>query len=230
MQSRLDKLTRDVTNTFNRLARALRAKTRKEFDRKQAVIDIERQLSGTAINDEEAKEVLETEDQMPPEQIYLIEKLFTWPTTRSLEAEWQRRNAAVKAVTLYCSVLEGGPLRGRPKRSSPTDGFDEEQPAAHKCLASDKSRQPEACLRDDLLREAEEHIRTAARPQRCFQCYGNAKLPDNRRTQEWSAYKSTVRHFRKQHLNDPRCNLCGEDFLHEMHLRNHAATMHRLLT
>lgn len=98
----MDKLTRDVTNTFNRLARALRNKTREEFDRKQAVIDIERQLSGTAIDDEEAKEVLRTEDQMPPEQIHLLEKLFTWPTSRSLEAEWHRRNAA--ANVSHCIV------------------------------------------------------------------------------------------------------------------------------
>jgi hypothetical protein len=63
-QLRLDKLMRDVANTFSRLERILKDKTRKEFDRKQAVIDIERQLSGSAVDDEVAKELLRTEDHM----------------------------------------------------------------------------------------------------------------------------------------------------------------------
>ena len=77
MLARLDKLTREKVNTFHRLERILRNKTRMEFDRKQATRDIERQLSGMAVDDEEAKEVLRTEDQMLPEQIFLLEKLFT---------------------------------------------------------------------------------------------------------------------------------------------------------
>lgn len=62
MQSRLEKLTRETSNTFGRLERALRRKVRHEFDRKQAIIDIERQLSGAAVDDEEAKKVLQVED------------------------------------------------------------------------------------------------------------------------------------------------------------------------
>jgi hypothetical protein len=75
--SKLQQLRRKVLSTYNRLYEALRKKTREEFNRKQAVINIERQLSGTALNDEEAKEVLRTKDEMPPERIHLIEKLFS---------------------------------------------------------------------------------------------------------------------------------------------------------
>ncbi|KAJ5415003.1 hypothetical protein N7509_000101 [Penicillium cosmopolitanum] len=74
MQLRRDKLTREKLNTFGRLERALRKKVRMEFDRKQANIDIERQLSGAAIDNEEARNVLRT-DSMLPEQIDLLEKL-----------------------------------------------------------------------------------------------------------------------------------------------------------
>lgn len=88
---------------------------RSKFDRKQAVLDIERQLSGAAINNQEAKEVLQIQDQMPAAQINLIEKLFTWPTLNSLEDEWQRWNVAMEAVAQYCSAWEGGPLHRRPK-------------------------------------------------------------------------------------------------------------------
>lgn len=111
MQLRRDRLAREKLNTFGRLERALRQKVRKEFDRKQANLDIERQLSGAAIDNEEAKNVLRT-DSMLSEQIDLLEKLLTWPTSHSLEAERQRRNAAVAAISQYCHHLEGGPLRG----------------------------------------------------------------------------------------------------------------------
>ncbi|KAF7587244.1 hypothetical protein BBP40_007516 [Aspergillus hancockii] len=229
--SRLRRLQRNVPNTFNRLSTALMKQTREEFDRKQAVIDIERQLSGTAINDEEAKEVLRSEDQMSPERIDLIETLFSWPTSSSLEEEWKRRNAATRAISQYCPIPEGGPLRGRPKRSAPSDGFRGKPQASYKRSANENC-QPTVRLsaREILFQEAEEHIRAAKKPQRCFQCFGNRSLPDNRRTQEWTKYKSTLRHFRKKHLDDRKCNFCEEVLLHEMHLRNHAATIHRLIT
>jgi hypothetical protein len=62
MQSRLEKLTRETSNTFGRLERALRPKVHHEFDRKKAIIDIERQVSEAAVDDEEAKNVLQVED------------------------------------------------------------------------------------------------------------------------------------------------------------------------
>lgn len=61
---------------------------------------------------------------MPSEQILLVETFFTWPTTDSLEDEWTRRNKAVAAGIQYCSFQEGGPLRGRRKRSAPSDSDD----------------------------------------------------------------------------------------------------------
>lgn len=76
MLARLDKVTREKANTSHRLGRILRKKTRIEFDRKQATRDIERQLSSIAVKDEEAKEVLRAEDQILPEQIHLLEKLY----------------------------------------------------------------------------------------------------------------------------------------------------------
>ncbi|CAG8337405.1 unnamed protein product, partial [Penicillium salamii] len=229
MQSRLEKLTRETSNTFGRLERALRRKVRHEFDRKQAIIDIERQLSGAAVDDEEAKKVLQVEDQMLPEQIDLLEKLFTWPTSQSLEAEWQRRNAAVATISRYCGFLEGGPLRGRRKRAAPSDGFDEEQtsvlpePAKKSCSSPELPQQ-------DILVKAKNYIKKAKRPRRCFQCYGDTELPICRRTQKYSEYKSTLRHFREKHLQDRRCHMCDEDLLHEMHLRRHAEEVHRLST
>ncbi|KAK9550408.1 hypothetical protein V6Z79_008273 [Aspergillus fumigatus] len=112
----------DVTNTRRRLQYKRRKEVRQEFSRKQAVIDIERQLSGSAVHDEDDREFSQAEYEMPPAQIRLVEKLLVVPTSWSLEAEWQRRHEAVEAIKEYCDFLEGGPLRGRPKRSVPRDG------------------------------------------------------------------------------------------------------------
>lgn len=112
-RSRLDRLVQDVNKTFNRLLRALKKEVRKAFDRKQAVIDIERQLSGTAVHDEEAKEILRTEVKMPPEQIRLLEKLFTWPTshwgTSGDDGMRPRRQSSTIAPFLKGAPSEDGP-------------------------------------------------------------------------------------------------------------------------
>ena len=74
------------------------------------VIDIERQLTGGAVSDKPACEVLQKEFTMPSEQICLVEIFFTWPTTDSLEDEWEQHNKAVAAGVQYCGFQEGGPL------------------------------------------------------------------------------------------------------------------------
>ncbi|KAJ5751309.1 hypothetical protein N7533_008337 [Penicillium manginii] len=199
------------------------------FDRKQANIDIERQLSGAAIDNEEAKNVLRT-DSMLPEQIDLLEKLLTWPTCHSLEAEWQRRNAAVAAISQYCCHLEGGPLRGRRKRPTPSDEPDEEHTVTGERTTKIASISPEISKEQLLLEKAGNYIRKAKKPRRCFQCYGNNLLSVHHRTHKYSEYKSTLRHFREKHLQDRRCHMCSEDLLHEMHLRRHAEDVHRLAT
>lgn len=115
---KLDKLKRKVTNTRNRLLYALRQRMREEFDEEQAVLDIKQQLAGTAILNKETKKQLQTEEQLLPQQIHLLGKLMTWPTSSSVEVEWQRRNKTTEAVQLYCNILEDGPRRGqRPKRT-----------------------------------------------------------------------------------------------------------------
>ncbi|KAK2737835.1 hypothetical protein FQN57_007393 [Myotisia sp. PD_48] len=105
-----DQLKKDIRNARKRRLYELRRQVREEFDDKQAVIDIEHQLSGKAM-DEEAREGLE--EELPPKLVDLLETLMTWPTSWDVEVEWRRRNASVEAVRTYCSVLEGGPRRGR---------------------------------------------------------------------------------------------------------------------
>ena len=83
-----------------------------EFSQKQVVIDIERQLTGGAVSDQSACKMLQKEFTMSLEQILLVEIFFIWPTTDSLEDEWEQCNKAVAAGIQFCGFWESGPLQG----------------------------------------------------------------------------------------------------------------------
>ncbi|KAE8413590.1 hypothetical protein BDV36DRAFT_286879 [Aspergillus pseudocaelatus] len=218
---KLDKLKRGVTNTRNRLLYVLRQRMREEFDKEQVVLDIERQLAGTTILDEEAKEQLQIEEQLLPQQIYLVGKLMTWPIFLSVEAEWQRRNEATEAVRLYCDVLEGGPRRGRRPNGL--------LPREEVIVPTESSLPiPSPSRHEIALQEAGEDIRTAAKPRACFQCYGNPAGCGNRCLKQYSRHKGLLRHFRAVYLDDRHCNYCNEPVDNEMYWRRHTVDNHRL--
>ncbi|PTU18379.1 hypothetical protein P175DRAFT_0560274 [Aspergillus ochraceoroseus IBT 24754] len=175
-------------------AKKQRKQLRRDFSRKQAVIDIQRQLSGGAVNDEPAREILRQEFAMPPEQILLIETFFTWPTSDSLEDEWMRRNQAVAAAIQYCGFPEGGPLRGRPKRPAPAE--DEE------CIARPPARKQKSEVRPSISAWEEqsaaldEQIKEDLKPQVCFQC-----------RKKYSDHYGLRRHFKMSHLQDRKMQL-----------------------
>ncbi|EDN06475.1 predicted protein [Histoplasma mississippiense (nom. inval.)] len=221
----------DVKKTRNRLLYRYRKQVWEEFDDEQAVIDIERQLSGMALN-EEAKETLQ-EEQMLPAQIHLLENLLTWPTSRSVEKELRRRDAGVEAVRMYCGVLEGGPRRGRrPKPNPPL------APQASDDTDNRNDRPDEDAPNgwDDALRAAEEHIRHAEKPRGCFECFAHPGSSDHRRIYQYSRPADLGRHFRDdllRHLKDgepARCSWCEIKLEHKMHVQSHAKKVHRVHT
>lgn len=76
-------------------------KQRWEFE--QPVRDVERQLAGL-----ETKDDLEiVHDVMLPAQGELADSVLSKPGT-IIEEEMDRRNRAIRAVTLYCGIEEGG--------------------------------------------------------------------------------------------------------------------------
>ncbi|KAJ5871100.1 uncharacterized protein N7529_003453 [Penicillium soppii] len=166
---------------------------------------------------------------MLPQQIFLLGKLTTWPTTLSLEAEWTRRNEAVEAVRMYCDVREGGPRRGRRRARQPPSTTNDM--AVKDISNSDPTSDQTLSLpSEEDMREAEIHIRTAIKPLGCFQCHGNSDEPDERRMKHYSRHNHLLRHFRATHLDDRHCNYCNNAIEHEMELRRHAHDKHRLKT
>ncbi|KAH1515597.1 hypothetical protein KXX29_009720 [Aspergillus fumigatus] len=215
LRALLKEQERNVDNTRRRLREKLRKEIRQGFSRKQAVIDIERQLTGGAVNDEPAREVLRKEFAMPPEQILVVETFFTWPTSDSLEDEWMRRNKAVMAGIQYCGFREGGPLRGRPKRPASDDREPTPDPPAKKQKTKER---PTVSAWEKKLGAVKQKV-AAEKPSACFQCL-----------KEYSDVYGVKRHFKTSHLKDRKCNFCDLSLQHEMHLRLHAQEVHRLRT
>ncbi|OJD21219.1 hypothetical protein ACJ73_07443 [Blastomyces percursus] len=223
----------NVKKTRNRLLYKYRKQVREEFDDEQAVIDIERQLSGEAL-DEEAMETLQ-EEQMLPELISLLSKLLTWPTSRSVEEELRRRDAGVEAVRMYCGVPEGGPRRGRRPKATPPSLS---PPQASGGTNGRNNRPNEVSLNgwDDALRAAEEHIRHAERPRGCFECFAHPGSSDHRRIHQYSRPADLSRHFRDDHLRHLKdgepanCSWCEIKLEHKMHMQSHAKMIHRVHT
>ncbi|KAH1415219.1 hypothetical protein KXX64_006687 [Aspergillus fumigatus] len=215
LRALLEQQERSVHNTRRRLQERRRKEIRQEFSRKQAVIDIERQLTGGAVNDEPAREVLRQDFAMPPEHILLVESFFTWPTSNSLEDEWARRNKAVMAGVQYCGFQEGGPLRGQPKRPASEDEELIADPAAKKQKGP---KRPTVSAWQKKLDTIKEKV-AAVKPSACFQCL-----------KEHSDVYGVKRHFKASHLQDRKCNFCDLSLRHEMHLRLHAEEVHRLRT
>ncbi|KAJ6036024.1 hypothetical protein N7540_000303 [Penicillium herquei] len=212
----LEDQKRQVHNLRRRLQDKRRKEIRRDFSRKQAVADIERQLTGGAVSDEPAREVLRNEFAMPSEQISLVETFFTWPTTDSLEDEWTRRNKAVAAAIQYCGFQEGGPLRGRRKRAAPSDNENVVPPPPARKIKNaiwPKKSCGSGCSSDG------EDIPKVRQTLTCFQC-----------PKAYSDYNGVKRHFKDSHLMDRRCNSCNLSVMHEMHLRRHASEAHGLQT
>lgn len=74
----------------------------------QPVDDSEQQLAGKIV-DEEVIGALQQTGYMTPQHMMLIDTILTSPGV-TVEAEHQRRIAAINAVVAFCDVEEGPPI------------------------------------------------------------------------------------------------------------------------
>ena len=230
---RLQQREKEVRNTRKRLHRSLRHQIREKFDEEQAFLDIEAQLSGTAVK-EESETNSSLEDTMHPLQLHLVQSLLSYPVSNSLEDEWHRRDTGTAAVVQYCDVLEGGPLRGRPKQKAPKSASPTGPIAQPKDLQQTRS-DINACkvpapVRGKPLRATREYLETAKQPEACFQCFASEGLPDKVRFQMFHDPGCVTRHFDAIHLKEEplKCNWCEVGLLHRMAFQRHASDVHRV--
>ncbi|KAL4984463.1 hypothetical protein BDW68DRAFT_193609 [Aspergillus falconensis] len=227
---RIERQKKEVKNTQKRLLRALRHQIRENFDEEQAFLDIEAQLSGTIVEEEE-EDNKPLENAISPPQLHLLQCLLSYPISNSLEDEWNRRDTAADAVMQYCDVLEGGPLRGRPKRET-TNSAASDEPMAQSQVQDGVSacKVEHPTIHGKPSRATREYLENSKKPEACFQCFANEKLPDNVRFQMFHDAGCVTRHFDAIHLKEEplKCNWCEVTLLHRMEFQCHAFDEHRV--
>jgi hypothetical protein len=91
-------------------------------------------------------------------------------------------------VTIYCNVLEGRPLWGRPKKTpKPVIARNDNHHDTPSRDNDAKEEDADKSSRDALFKATKKHIDTAGTGVKgtdpmvlaCFQCYGDEKQPDH---------------------------------------------------
>ncbi|KAH8691891.1 putative C2H2 finger domain protein [Talaromyces proteolyticus] len=214
----LNEAQREVTNARQRARYKQKNDMRRGFSRKNAIIEINGQLSGSILPEDDISHPPLEADDVPPEMALLAEALLSVPVEWTLEGEWQRRNTASDVIVGYCDYEEGGPLRGRPKRkrsANHVDGTRNNHPGVTEPVFKASFNEEERLREQRKYKQKEEEVWT------CFQC-----------GKKYTKKSSLLRHFRPAHLNDRRCNSCndGWEHLEQMHWQRHIDEVHHLRT
>ena len=203
----------DHRNTKRRHEKALLQEVVARYKMEQPVLDIQRQLKGLPVVEEET---VQTEEYAFMERNRVIQALFTFATS-SLEEECRRRVEAINALTALCRLQEARRPR-RPKSS-----------------ASDIRLDPPSVLDPQSLSDS---IPIECKSTQCIFCLGEEGLPAVTRLKSFHSPGDLKKHFQRKHLRHhsnskpiacphPKCNVELES---KMQLQNHAALVHKTLT
>ena len=199
-------------NLRRRHEKVLLTKVKERYKKEQPVIDIQRQLKGLPVAEQEA---LQTAEYVFEERVHAIDALFTFVTS-STKDECQRRITAINALIALCKKQESQGFRRR--RTDITVGKEQ-------TLVS-----PPPSLSEMLPVECQ--------ATQCIFCLGNEALPAPNRLKTFASHGDLKKHFHRKHLRHhpegqpiacphPRCNVILNG---TMHLQNHAEVVHKTRT
>jgi hypothetical protein len=211
------KLNRKINQRRQRLRDALLQKVKDRWEYEQPVHDVERQIAGIEVKNEVA---VQPQYAMLPVQKNLVDAIMAPPGV-TLELEIRRRNRAIRAVTEYCGVEEGGMNPIRAKRRSGNVILPAKSQLEHD---------------EEALEAAKVSVYQEKRPKRCWKCVGNPNLPIEDRVYEFSSQSDLSKHFKRKHLQyikegqSLRCELCKVSLANKMHLQRHGLVVHGTVT
>ncbi|KAJ5718241.1 hypothetical protein N7488_003887 [Penicillium malachiteum] len=205
---------KEVRNTRKRLHRSLRHYIREKFDEEKAFFGYRGVTIGRCGQGNKKR----------------------WIILGGYYASTSVRDAGTDAVVQYCDVLEGGPLRGRPRKKAPDSAPLAESIAQPHAVQQTRSG-------DDIgerpdrepprpERATREYLAEATRPAAYFQCFASEGTPDSVRLRMFHDAGSVTRHFDAIHLDEMplKCNWCEVTLLHQMGFQRHANEVHRVLS
>ncbi|KAL9580150.1 MAG: hypothetical protein Q9212_004664 [Teloschistes hypoglaucus] len=185
---------------------------KERYKKEQPVIDIQRQLKGFPVAEQEA---LEAAGYVFAERVHAIDALFTFATS-STEQECQRRVTAINALIALCKKQESQGFRRRK--------------ANIKVIEEQTSVSPPPSLSETLS--------VKCKATQCIFCLGNKDLSAADRLKTFAARGDLKKNFHRKHLRHhpagqpiacphPRCDVTLNGTIH---LQNHAEVVHRTPT
>jgi hypothetical protein len=231
-REKTERITKALQSLRVKLRRELKQQYRQGWSRKQAVVDIERQLAGQTFEEQPVSlsdEGSYSAQEQHPAQKRLFDAL-TAPVADTLEGDHQRRNNAILAVMAYCPVQESPLPRTRHQAKVKKD--------SSPLMPKTTSKEPEpindigTAITSVFVKNRDE------RSRRCFLCIGRATTlqPSDpaieRLINPFYSSGDLSKHFKRHHLSNLQpnekihCRLCDETLDHKMHLQNHAETVH----
>ena len=204
-------------NTKRRHEKTLLKEVVARYKKEQPVLDIQRQLKGLPVVEEE---MIQAEEYAFMERIRVIQALFTFATS-CLEEECRRRVEAINALTALCRLQEAR----RPRHPKPSASD----------IRLERDVQPLSVLDPPGLSNS---IPIECKATQCIFCLGEEGLPAVTRLKSFHSRGDLKKHFHRKHLRHhsnskpiacphPRCNV---ELSGKMHLQNHAALVHKTLT
>ena len=201
-------------NLRRRHQKALLMEVKERYKKEQPVIDIQRQLQGLPVTEQDN---LQAAEYVFAERVQAIDALFTFATP-STEEECQRRAVAINALIALCKKQESQGFRRRK-----TDIKIQKQQTS-------PSVSPPPNLSKTLPVEC--------KATQCIFCLGNEDLQTADRLKTFASRGDLKKHFHRKHLRHhpdgqpircphPRCDVTMNG---TMHLQNHAEVVHKTPT
>ena len=200
-------------NTRRRLQEALLIEVKANYNKEQPVIDIQQQLKGLPVAEQEA---LQAEEYVFVERVQAIDALFTFATL-SPEEECQRRIRAINALIALCKKQESQGFRRR--------------------KADIKIKEEQTSLSDSPPHRLSETLPIQCKATQCIFCLGNEDLSVADRLKTFASRGDLKKHFHRKHLRHhpdgqpiacphPRCAISLKNIIY---LKHHAEVVHKTL-
>lgn len=187
-----------------RQAQTLLEKVKKEFDREQAIKDIQNQLHNRPVDTIQQH----LTQPIPLPRARVCQALFTLPEATP-EKENQRKTNAITALTVFC-------------RAEDNSEFHEIYQQCNNTTAN---------LMEPLSRTGGSFV-LQCKPTQCFLCLGNRQLLAQKRSKEFYSRKDLEKHLNRHHLKHASetsvivCPLDGQKLLGRSSVITHWRSSH----
>ena len=209
------KLKRKHRNRQRCLEKSHLAVVKEQFQHEQSVIDVQRQLNGIPIEEEEEKETTKPFALLERERAVSALLAFADPLT---EKDHQRRADAITALSTLCEL--------RDFRQSPTTSSNNDHETLHLADTQPSTKSQAKTLSESLT--------TQCKSTQCIFCLGDEGAPRDQRLREFFSPGDARKHLRRRHLAKllpgnpilcphPRCNLTVNS---TNEVLNHAEKVH----